>query len=113
MSNVAPVQTPSTTTLALPQLQARLAGRIVVRRRISTKNGPMVVTIVKLPAPDEFTSPQTVELRSSRSLGEPGDDWRGVVAIGGYGRSYKQADPETGESRVVQTADNSLTVIEA
>lgn len=96
----------------LPVPETLLHGRIANRRRIQTKNGPQVVHVVKLPAPDAFTSPQTVELRGSKSLGEVGDDITVKVRIGGYGRSYKATDAETGEQRTVATADNSLTVVE-
>lgn len=92
--------------------QAVLRGRIVARRAISTKNGRQYITIAKLPAPDEFTSPQTVELRSQAPVGEAGELVTVRVQLGGYGRTYQAQDPETGEKRTVQTADNTYTVIE-
>jgi hypothetical protein len=70
------------------------------------------ITILKLPAADEYSAPETVELVSRQKLGERGDEVRCKVQIGGYGRSYQATDPETGEKTTVQTADNTLTVIE-
>ena len=96
----------------LPVPEATIYGRIAHRRRIQTKNGPQFIHVVKLPAPDAFTSPNTVELRGLKSLGDVGDDITVKVRLGGYGRSYKATDAETGEQRVVPTADNSLTVAE-
>ena len=96
-------------------LQGRLCqlkGRVASRRVINTKNGRQVITTLKLPAPDAFTSPQTVELRGTTTLGEVGDDVTVTVKVGGYGRSYQTTDAETGERRNVATADNTLTVSE-
>lgn len=93
-------------------LSATVKGRVFAARRIQTKAGPQVITILKLAAPDEYSSPQTIELRSSGRLADTGQDWQGRVRIGGYGRTYQVTDPDTGEKRTVQTADNSLTVIE-
>lgn len=109
MSEAVKAQPLSAPTLPLV---AFLTGRIAARRAINTRDGRQFITIVKLPAPDEYTSPQTVELRSRIPLGEFGDTFSGKVRIGGYGRSYQATDPETGEKRTVQTADNSLTVVE-
>lgn len=91
---------------------AKLSGRVFNVRRISGREGPVFITIIRLPAADAFSSPATVELRSKDRIGQAGDDVNVSVRIGGYGRSYKATDPETGEQRVVQTADNSLTVVE-
>lgn len=102
--------TPS--TAGITKGVALLSGRIFNVRRITGRDGGTFVTIIKLPAPDEFSSPATIEVRSRERLGQQGDDVHIKVRIGGYGRSYKATDPETGEQRVVQTADNSLTVVE-
>ena len=104
------------TAQAAPKLaapEAILNGRIANVRRIQTKSGPQFVHVVKLPAPDQFTSPQTVELRGLKRMGGVGDDLVGVrVRIGGYGRSYKVTDADTGEVSVIPTADNSLTIVD-
>lgn len=90
---------------------ALVRGRIFSRRVQQTKNGRQHVTVLKLPAVDEFTAPQSIELRSKGALGDVGDMFAGKVQLGGYGRSY-QADDGEGGKVTVQTADNSLTVVE-
>lgn len=109
--------TPGTTapgsTTTTPAPVASIAGRIDYARSYRDREGRRVfLTLLKLPAPDQFTSPQTIEVRSTAKLGEVGDSWRGSVRIGGYGKSYSTTDPETGEKRPVRTADNLLTVVE-
>lgn len=96
---------------------AVLEGRIHGKpRTINTQSGKRVLTLLKLKAADEFSSAQTVEVRSARSLGAIGDVVRIRVMVGGYGRNYeaKREDPETGEitRAMVNTAENSLTVVE-
>lgn len=90
---------------------ALLTGRLGTARRITGQNGGYVLTLVTMAAPDEFSSPSTVEVRSKAKLGERDEIWRGKVRISGYRRSYKTTDPETGEQRAVQTADIRLEVI--
>lgn len=114
MSAVAPL--PSTPGASL--LSALVAGKIVSKARsFKTQDGRIFLTLLKLAAPDEFTSPGTIELRSRAQLGEVGDIWRGKVRITGFGRSFasKRTDPETGEVETTQvrTAENRLDVIEA
>jgi len=96
-----------------PLLTALCAGRIASKRRYRNRQGQTVyLTVLKLAAVDEFTSPETIEVRSGQPLGEVGDTWRGKVRLGGYARSYNTDDPQTGEKITVQTADNNLTVVE-
>lgn len=95
-------------TLALGQ--ALIAGKIVSRRRVTTQSGQLILTLLKLAAPDEFTAPQTIEVRSASAIGQVGDTWRGKVEVGGFGRSYDRTD-ETGEKVKVQTAEIRLTVV--
>lgn len=112
MSNPAAVA-PLPATSSAPRFGLSvLQGRIVGARRLSTQNGTLWLTLLKLPAPDEYTAPATVEVRSGSKLGELRTDWQGRVRIGGYGRSFEQKDRETGEVSTVQTAEVRLTVIE-
>lgn len=100
----------------LPARHVLITGRVFSTRRTQSKNGPFSLTVLKLAAPDEFSSPETVELRSEKKLGERGETISVVCRVGGYGRSYdkKETDDDTGEIHrsTVQTADNSLTVVE-
>jgi len=103
---------PSATPANLPVGHIVIAGRIRSKRRINTQNGPLHLTFVTLPAPDEFSSPSTVELRSNSPLGDAGNDVRVKCRIGGRVRSYNKTDPETGESTKGQICNMDLTVIE-
>lgn len=97
---------------ALKPGQAVLKGRVVARSRaISTQDGRRFLTVVALPAPDEFTSPSTVELRSREALGQSGDAVSVVVQIGGFRRSFDLTDQVTGEKVKVQSANNTLDVL--
>jgi len=99
---------PQAATLGVALLKGRIIGRT---RKVGKDGKPFFITLLRLPAPDEYTSPGTVEVRSAASVGDIGGDAHLRVRIGGYGRSYKTTD-ENGESKTVQTADNSLTVCE-
>lgn len=94
---------------------ALIRGKITAMRRNNGQRGG-VMTIVTMPAPDEFSHPATVELHSTQTLGEVGGTWAGKVRISGIGRRYKteREDPNTGEVRtvMVSTADNLLSVVE-
>ena len=99
-------------TVSAPALGvAFLKGRIASRRVRNGKNGRVHVHTLRLPAPDEYTSPNTVEVVHSAPLGQVGDDVTVKVRIGGFGRSYKTTDDE-GVEKQVATADNTLTVVE-
>lgn len=74
----------------------------------SRKAGQMFENLVKMPAPDPYSSPSTLSIISKTRLGAPEDDIRVICRLTGYGRSYKSTDQETGEQRQVKTADNKL-----
>lgn len=112
MSQVAPIE-PAKAAKQLPFNQARVKGRIANRRRQMSEGGSFWLTVVKTPARDEFSHPSTIEVTSDKPIGEIGDDWEGVVEISGYARSYNgKPDPETGEIKKINTAQNHLRVIE-
>ncbi len=104
-------------TPMVPKLQmgqAFLSGLISNRRRINGQSGTSWLTVLKLPAVNEFSHPSTVEVRSENPLGEINDKWSGVVLVGGFPRSYNtKPDPETGEIKAIKTAQISLEVLEA
>jgi hypothetical protein len=96
-----------------PVGQSFLKGRIANRRRINGSEGTYWLSVVRLPAKDEFSHPGTVEVMSRSPVGEVGDDWSGTVEITGYPRSFNsKPDPETGEIRRINSADIRLRVIE-
>lgn len=73
------------------------ANQSIVRGRIlevkSNENG--CYTVIVLPAPDQYSKPETIEVRSRNRLGRPQDDVTVRVSLGGYRRSYKNGHGET------------------
>lgn len=108
--NVAPLPT---TASKLGVAQVFLRGRISYARTTKTDNGRLFLTILKIPALDQYSHPATVEVSSTQKLGEVNDDWQGVCQVTGYPRTYDgKPDPETGEIKTVRTATISLRVVE-
>ncbi len=85
---------------------ARVAGRIAASRRINGANGATFRTVLKQPAPDQYSSPSTIEVRSTERIGAVGDEVSIAVRIGGYSRSYRPKDDPTGAP--IATAENVL-----
>lgn len=78
------------------------AGQIATKpKRIKSNAGPdYFVTILKVPARDEYSSPGSVNVRSSTPIGNPGDQWAGFGTVSGYQRTIPaRTNPETGEMR--------------
>jgi hypothetical protein len=98
------------TAAAVALGQARIAGRIDGTRTKSTTAGRLFFTLFKLPAPDQYASPQTIEVRSSERLGAVGDEVSVIVSVGGYPRSY-DAKGDHGEKEPVRTAENTLQFV--
>lgn len=93
--------------------QVFLSGLIASRRRINGAAGSLWLTVLKLPAADEFSHPATIEVRSHSPVGELNEKWSGVVAVTGYPRSFNsKPDPDTGEIKVIKSAQVSLEVVE-
>lgn len=92
---------------------APVVGRIVTKaRRYTTRDGDVqYATVLALPAVDEFSGAQRIEVRSAERLGEVGDLWRGRVRLGGVSRSFTYRDKETGESKSGLDTTVVLTVL--
>lgn len=78
--------------------QAVVGGRVREVRR--TDNATF--TVVTLPAPDEYTQPQTVEISSRGMIGRPQEDITVKVAIGGYGKKFIRKDSTEGLQVIIQ-----------
>lgn len=114
MSAVAAVSTPGAQQGVSQKLaygETYVKGRLIGARRPGAQGG-LWSHLVILPAPDEYSSPATIEILSKQRLGERDEDVTVKVRIGGYKRSYKSTDRETGEIKQVQTADNKLFAVE-
>lgn len=99
---------------AAPSSLSLKVGQCVVQGRVFAirKAGKLFEHLIVMPAPDPYSSPATLSVMSERRLGEKDEDVRVVVRLGGYRRSYKTTDQETGEQRTVQTADVKLFALE-
>ncbi len=90
-----------------------LRGRIkAVRRSRGQRTG--FLTLLVMPAKDEYSSPATVEIFSADRLGDVDADYKGWAEVGGYRRTYKTEQTDGhGEVRqvTVETADITLTAV--
>jgi hypothetical protein len=101
-ANANPQSSPSVTTIS---------GRISAVDAWPVKNPIRYTTLVRQPADDEYTTPATVELSSTHSLGKEGDVIQVQCSVSGRYRSYQATHKLSGEVRTVKTADNILTVL--
>jgi hypothetical protein len=88
--------------------QVYIVGRMFSVR----KAGQSFLHLVTMPAEDAYSNPQTVEIVAKNRLGAKDDDVKVLCRIGGFRRSYKQTDQETGEVRQVATANNKFFAVE-
>ncbi|NMG32346.1 single-stranded DNA-binding protein [Aromatoleum evansii] len=107
MSAVQPIPSQSPQTTIKPG-QVLVVGRCVSAKR----QGQLYVHLIVMPAPDPYSSPATVEVLAKTRQADSEQDVRLLCRLGGYRRSYKSVDRETGEVRNVQTADNKLFLLE-
>lgn len=70
-------------------------------------------TVITLPAPDEFSNPSVVEVRSAKSIGRKGEDVKLPVQCAGFrGKPFKYKDNETGEIIQRRPVNNAFIAIE-
>ena len=103
--------TPSPTqgTRAPVLMQVNIRGRIDASRRHDKTTYTRIVT----PAPDPYSRPQTVEVRSKQRLGQAGDEITVQAQLGGYTRKpFRSTDKDTGETTMVTPVDLTLDAIE-
>jgi len=75
-------------------MRATVRGRVDSSRVHEKKRYTRILT----PAPDPYSRPQVLEVRSDAPIGARGDEVTVVVGLGGFsGPARKVADPETGE----------------
>ena len=103
------VATPAATTAKMIPNQVLVVGRIDAVRRHEKTTYTRVIT----PAPDPYSRPQTVEIRSKQRLGQPGDEVTQLGLLGGYARKpFPIIDKETGERTMVTLVDHTVDAIE-
>jgi len=86
-----------------------IKGRIDAARRFDKTTYTRIVT----PAPDPYSRPQTVEVRSRQRLGQSGEEVIVQAQLGGFTRKpFRSTDKETGETMMVTPVDMTLDAIE-
>lgn len=90
-------------------MQVLIRGRVEATRRFDKTRYTRIVT----PAPDPYSRPQTVEIRSKASIGQAGDEITVLAMLGGYSRKpFRATDKETGEVSTITPVDLTLDAIE-
>lgn len=98
------------TAQGAPTMQVRIKGKIDAQRR----HGQVRYTRILTPAPDAYSRPQTIEVRSKGQLGGTGDEVTVLATLGGYTRKpFRSTDKETGETAMVTPVDMTLDAIES
>jgi hypothetical protein len=65
------------------------------------------------PAPDAYSRPSTIEVRSKNKLGEIGEEISVSCKLGGYTRKpYRITDKDTNETSMITPVDLTLEAIE-
>jgi hypothetical protein len=90
-------------------LLVRIVGRVDFVKQGTSKGKPSFLTLVKTPAPDPFTAPSTVEVRSSARLGSVGEEVEVFANLKGYSQSG--VSQKTGEA--YRRAQNVLEAVAA
>ncbi len=99
----APEQVTPLNTVAM----ALITGRCIGVRKVND----IFLHLVTMPAPDAYSHPSTVEVAADTRLAEKDGDFKAKCRITGFARQYKATDKDTGEVRVVRTADIRLSAI--
>lgn len=90
-------------------MQVTVKGRVDAKRRHDKTTYTRIVT----PAPDPYSRPQTVEIRSKQGLGQVGEEIVVHALLGGYTRKpFRITDKDTGETSMVTPVDLTLDAIE-
>lgn len=90
-------------------LNVLLIGKVIRSRRFEQ----FFYTTVICPAPDPYSRPAVVEVRSKSRIGDLDDEIRVNAELGGFeGRSYQVTDRETGERRTLTPVNLFLNAIE-
>lgn len=105
----APASTSPTQGTRNTFMQVSIRGRVDARRRHDKTTYTRIVT----PAPDPYSRPQTIEIRSKGALGQVGDEVTVQAVLGGYARKpFRSTDKETGETTMVTPVDLTLDAVE-
>jgi len=99
---------PATASKGIP-MQVVIKGRIEAVRSWEQVRYTRIVT----PAPDPYSRPQVVEVRSKEQLGQKGDEVTVIAQLGGFARKpYKSVDKESGEVSMITPVDLTLDLVD-
>lgn len=94
---------------AIQPMQVLVRGRLEKSRTYEGKRYSQIIT----PAPDAYSRPQIVEVRSKARLGDVGEEISVTCVLGGFSRKpYKVTDKQTGEMVTVTPVDHTLDAID-
>lgn len=99
----------STTPATIKPMQVMVHGRVEASRN----HDGVRYTRILAPAPDAYSRPQTVEIRSKQPFGARGDEVKVLAQLGGYTRRpFETRDKFTGELLKVFPVDMTLDAVE-
>lgn len=88
--------------------EVTVKGKIEAHRRYDNKHYHRVIT----PAPDAYSRPQVLEIRSDSKLGQRDDEIIVDCKLGGYTRkAFRSTDKDTGETMMVTPVDMTLDAL--
>lgn len=97
------------TAQTLKPMQTLVHGRV---EAVRTHDG-VRYTRVLTPAPDAYSRPQTVEIRSKQPLAPKGDEVKVICSLGGYTRKpFEMKDKQSGEIIKITPVDHTLDAVE-
>jgi len=83
---------------AVKPLHTLVAGRIRHVRRIDARDGGVrYISRIVMPAPDEFSHPQTVDVVSEARVGQPEEDVKLICHINSFRRTFEKKDGTPGD----------------
>lgn len=91
-------------------MRVLVSGRIEGSKKFDGKRYTQVMT----PAPDAYSRPQLVEIRSKEVLGDKGEQVSAMCVLGGFQRkAYETKDKTTGEIVKVVPVELTLDLVES
>ena len=97
------------TPILSQHLMVSIKGKIVRNKRF---NGSVLTTVIT-PAPDEYSRPSYVEIRSKTRLGDIDEEITVSAKLGGFeGRPFTTTDKDTGEQIRVLPVNHTLDLVE-
>jgi len=99
---------PQQLAASLAPMRVLVAGKIV-SSRMHERNR---LTVLIAPAPDAYSHPSTIEVRSRQQLGQVGEEVRVTCSLRGYMRRFDFKDRQTGELKRGERCEHSLDAVE-